>query len=97
MSKAFCHACVFFNLCFLHSWETVIFLRLVRWPPMHRHDDHWWTLDFASAFLSSGVNRRAELVPSLGLSPTRSARGSGLTYNIIIMKECYKAVWAWAF
>jgi hypothetical protein len=24
----------------------------------------WWTLDFASAFLSPGVNSRAELVPS---------------------------------
>jgi hypothetical protein len=26
--------------------------------------DHWWTLDFANAFLSPGVNSRAELVPS---------------------------------
>jgi hypothetical protein len=26
--------------------------------------DHWWTLDFANAFLSQGVNSRAELVPS---------------------------------
>jgi hypothetical protein len=28
--------------------------------------DHWWTLDFANAFLSPGVNNRAELVPSHG-------------------------------
>jgi hypothetical protein len=32
--------------------------------------DHWWTLDFvsdfANAFLSPGVNSRAELVPSHG-------------------------------
>jgi hypothetical protein len=26
--------------------------------------DHWWTLDFANASLSPGVNSRAELVPS---------------------------------
>ena len=26
--------------------------------------DHWWTLDFANAFLSPGVNSRAELEPS---------------------------------
>jgi hypothetical protein len=26
--------------------------------------DHWWTLDFANAFVSPGVNSRAELVPS---------------------------------
>jgi hypothetical protein len=26
--------------------------------------DHWWTFDFANAFVSPGVNSRAELVPS---------------------------------
>jgi hypothetical protein len=26
--------------------------------------DHWWTLDFANAFVSPGVNSRTELVPS---------------------------------
>jgi hypothetical protein len=26
--------------------------------------DHWWTLDFANAFVSPGVDSRAELVPS---------------------------------
>jgi hypothetical protein len=26
--------------------------------------DHWWTLDFANAFVSPGVNSRGELVPS---------------------------------
>jgi hypothetical protein len=36
--------------------------------------DHWWTLDFANAFVSPGVNSRAELVPS----PRAYARnGSG--------------------
>jgi hypothetical protein len=32
--------------------------------PMNRARDNWWTLDFASAFLSPGVNSRGELVPS---------------------------------
>jgi hypothetical protein len=30
--------------------------------------DHWWTLDFANAFVSPGVNNRAELVLSHGAS-----------------------------
>jgi hypothetical protein len=29
-----------------------------------RARDHWWTLDFANAFVSPGVNNRAELVLS---------------------------------
>jgi hypothetical protein len=39
------------------------------WPPSetslvsHAHD-HWWTLDFANAFVSPGVNSQGELVPS---------------------------------
>jgi hypothetical protein len=32
--------------------------------PINRARDIWWTLDFASAFFSPGVNSRAELVPS---------------------------------
>jgi hypothetical protein len=44
-------------------------LRSVRWPPnetraLTHARDRWWTLDFANAFLSPGVNSRAELVPS---------------------------------
>jgi hypothetical protein len=30
--------------------------------------DTWWTLDFANAFVSSGVNSRGELEPSHGAS-----------------------------
>jgi hypothetical protein len=30
--------------------------------------DYWWTLDFANAFVSPGVNSRGELVPSHGAS-----------------------------
>ena len=61
-------------------------LKSVRWPrthtPMNRARDICWTLDFASAFLSPGVNSRAELVPS----PRAYARtalhavGSGITH-----------------
>jgi hypothetical protein len=45
------------------------FLRSVRWPPTEPRTvtharDHCWTLDFANAFVSRGVNSRAELVPS---------------------------------
>jgi hypothetical protein len=44
-------------------------LRSVRWQPTEtctvtHARDHWWTLDFANAFVSPGVNSRAELVPS---------------------------------
>jgi hypothetical protein len=39
--------------------------------PMNRARDIWWTLDFASAFLSPGVNSRGELVPSHGASRCR--------------------------
>jgi hypothetical protein len=37
----------------------------------HARDD-WWTLDFANAFVSPGVNSRGELVPS----PRAYARNS---------------------
>jgi hypothetical protein len=39
--------------------------------------DHWWTLDFANAFLSPGVNSRAELVP-LPRAYARNARGESI-------------------
>jgi hypothetical protein len=50
------------------------------WPPTHANTptplvthvrDHWWTLDFANAFVSPGVNSRGELVPSHGASRRR--------------------------
>jgi hypothetical protein len=40
------------------------------WPPTetrtvtHALDHYWWTLDFANAFVSLGVNSQAELLPS---------------------------------
>jgi hypothetical protein len=39
--------------------------------PMNRARDIWWTLDFASAILSPGVNSRGGLVPSHGASRRR--------------------------
>jgi hypothetical protein len=33
--------------------------------------DHWWTLDLANAFVSTGVKSRGELVPSHGASSRR--------------------------
>jgi hypothetical protein len=46
------------------------------WPPtdtsLASHArDHWWTLDFANAFVSPGVNSRGELVPSHGATRRR--------------------------
>jgi hypothetical protein len=38
--------------------------------------DYWWTLDFANAFVSPGVNSRGELVPSHG------AVGSGINNTV---------------
>ena len=40
--------------------------------------DIWWTLDFASAFLSPDVNSRAELVPSPRLTPGTALRAGYL-------------------
>jgi hypothetical protein len=37
---------------------------------MNRARDIWWTLDYAGAFLSLGVNSRVELIPYYsGLRP----------------------------
>ena len=45
-------------------------------PPLVTHArDHWWTSDFANAFVFPGVNRRAKLVAS----PRACAVGSGIT------------------
>ena len=55
--------------------------------PMNRTRDNWWTLDFASAFLSPGVNSRGELVPRPGLAPGTALRavGSGITKSPFIV------------
>ncbi len=58
---------IFLNLCPFHSWRSAIFLRSVTMtthrPSLVTHArDIWWTLDFANAFVSPGVNSRGELV-----------------------------------
>jgi hypothetical protein len=42
--------------------------------------DHWWTLDFANASLSPGVNSGVEVVPSPRAN-VRSAVGSGMSFE----------------
>jgi hypothetical protein len=44
--------------------------------------DHWWTLDFANAFVSPGVNSRGELVPRPELTPGMALRAVGSGTNI---------------
>jgi hypothetical protein len=48
--------------------------------PMNRARDNWWTLDFASAFLSPGVKSRGELVNS---PRTYARNGVGSGINIL--------------
>jgi hypothetical protein len=65
--QAFLH--VFFILLPFSLRAKSHILRSVRWPPTETRTvtharDHWWTLDFANAFLSPLVNSRAEWVPS---------------------------------
>jgi hypothetical protein len=62
------------NQCSLFTTVRYIFWDQWGWSPMNGEPcahDIWWTLDFASAFLSPGVNSRAELVPSHGASRRR--------------------------
>jgi hypothetical protein len=58
--------CIFYIFGFFTSylWQTAIFWdQLDDYPRTMTHArDHWWTLDFANAFLSPGVNSRAELL-----------------------------------
>jgi hypothetical protein len=58
-----------------YSWQSAIFLGSISeddHPRTVNHArDHWWTLDFANAFVSPGVNSRRELVPSHGASRRR--------------------------
>jgi hypothetical protein len=90
--KAHCVKRDFPNICFWklksclsHSWQTAIFFRSVRMtthPPLVTHArDHWWTLDFANASLSPGVNSRAELVPSPRANARNGASRSGTRVN----------------
>jgi hypothetical protein len=53
--------------------------------------DHWWTLDFANAFVSPGINSRAELVPSPRAYARNGAPRRWLgddNYSVRIYKAC---------
>jgi hypothetical protein len=77
--------------------KSAIFLRSVRMTthptPLVTHArDNWWTLDFANAFVSQGVNSRGELVPSHGASRRRlgekqDARSWGYTNTHITVHD----------
>jgi hypothetical protein len=61
--------CIFLSFFASSLLKNSHILRSVRWPPTEPRTvtharDHWWTLDFANAFVSPGVNSREELVPS---------------------------------
>jgi hypothetical protein len=50
-----------------YSWQSATYFEISEddHPPLVTHArDHWWTLDFANAFVSPGVNSRAGLLPS---------------------------------
>jgi hypothetical protein len=51
--------------------------------------DHWWTLNFANAFISPGVNSREELVPPHGVSSRRLGdktwTGLIFTFSLFLM------------
>jgi hypothetical protein len=55
-------------------------------PLVSHTRDNWWTLDFANAFVSPGVNSRGELVPSHGASRRRLGDKSGEYTGI---QECF--------
>jgi hypothetical protein len=74
--QAFLH--VFFCiLAFFTPGKQPYFRDQWGWPPSQHSTplvsarDHWWTSDFANAFVSPGVNSRGELVPSHGASRRR--------------------------
>jgi hypothetical protein len=50
--------------------------------------DHWWTLDFANALVSPGVNSRGELVPSHSASRRQLGDKYGKMFyiSLIILK-----------
>jgi hypothetical protein len=67
--------------------------------PMNRARDIWWTLDFASAFLSPGVNSRGELVPSPGAYARNGERRwlRDNNYNTLLRYYAYYAYYAYFF
>jgi hypothetical protein len=58
--------CIFYIFSFFTPGKQPYFeiSEMTTHTPMNHARDIWWTLDFASAFLSPVVNSRVELVPS---------------------------------
>jgi hypothetical protein len=52
--------------------------------------DNWWTLNFANAFVSPGVNSRGELVPSHGAS--RRRLGENLSNRLESLKSTTREI-----
>jgi hypothetical protein len=76
------------NQCPLFMTVRHIFWDQWGWPPTEpltvtHARAHWWTLDFANAFVSPGVNSRGELVPSHGASRRRFGDKSLLELFVI--------------
>jgi hypothetical protein len=58
--------------------------------------DDWWTLDFANAFVSPGVNSRGELVPSHGASRRRLGdEGNGRHFCMATMNLLWHCWHVW--
>jgi presenilin-like A22 family membrane protease len=86
--QAFRHAFFIFVASSLLANSHIV--RSVRWPPTEpltvtHARGHWWTLDFANAFVSSGVNRRGG-TSTLARRFAPSARGKN------ICKKAWKIV-----
>jgi hypothetical protein len=97
------HSCSHYNATFDWTNQCPLFItvRLIfeinedDHPSLVTHArDHWWTLVFAYAFVSPGVNSRGELVHSHGASRLRlgdNMFNTKMMNNDIIVK---KALWA---
>jgi hypothetical protein len=64
ISQAFLHVFLYFPFFTPGKQPYFEISEMTTYTSMNRARDIWWTLDFANACLSPGVNSRAELVPS---------------------------------
>jgi presenilin-like A22 family membrane protease len=93
--QAFRHAFFIFVASSLLAKSHI--LRSVRWPPTEpltvtHARGHWWTFDFAIAFVSPGVNRRG------GISTlARRIAPSALGANYCILRNVFGDTIVWYF
>jgi hypothetical protein len=64
-------------------------------PSLVSARDNWWTLDFANALVSPGVNSRGELVPSHGAS--RRRLGDKLQGHLYTIRRNQVYIWILAY